>query len=257
MRTLTSVASVTLAACFVACGGANSNTDPPKSSEGGAEIVKMSEKELWAKSVALRRVTEPKYEPPIFDDPRQCKEVGPGRFTFRMLQSVGDDGYLIEYDGETLYLACPEGGLKDVVDGRKYVLGGLFAPAGTYQYKTVLDAKRTVQAVRYLGDLPKIPETPKVGQNTPATKPEEKKPEKPADVPNCTVAAGAVLANSKLALGQLGNKDLRAKWVKDGSARELAADTDAVLVETKDGFATVRLDGKTWVTDAKSVRAKK
>ncbi|MEO2091325.1 MAG: hypothetical protein ABGY75_17840 [Gemmataceae bacterium] len=104
---------------------------------------------------------------------------------------------------------------------------------------------------------PTLPTFPLRSNPEPPPDPKDEPDPKPPEVPNCTLPAKTLLANSKLVLGQLGNKELRAKWVKDGSVRELAADTDTVLVEKDGEFATVRLDGKVWVVETKSVRAKK
>lgn len=214
----------------------------------------MSKRDVFVVWVEFERSKNPDWNPPVYHQLQDIKSVNHCVIQFDVFQVIDADTVLVKHGGETVALFTSTSGMAD---GRTYSLDGLFDTEGTRSYKAVLGNQRTVAAYSYHGPAPDVPRKARGDERkhmSPAADPPPD--EKPVDPTNCTLPAKTLLANSRLALTEK-NPDLRAKWTKEGMIRELAADTNAVLVEKKDGLATVRLDGKTWVTDEKNVRAKR
>lgn len=81
----------------------------------------------------------------------QLGQTGPGIITsISVTQVIDDFSFIAEHNGESVYVVGYS--TEGMVDGRDYVVSGVFVPAGTHAYLTVLGGRRTIHKIRHLTD---------------------------------------------------------------------------------------------------------
>lgn len=79
----------------------------------------------------------------------QLDQNGPGIITSISVSQVIDNfSFIAEHNGEPVYVVGYS--TEGMVDGRDYVVSGVFVPAGTHAYLTVLGGRRTIHKIRHL-----------------------------------------------------------------------------------------------------------
>ena len=124
-------------------------------SPGTYKAEKPSDKETadgwltWAKATRGRDST---WMPPVYSRLSDLKSVQSCVIEFRALQIESANARIVLHRGDRVWLT---GEIPGLAANKSYSCKGLFAPAGTYQFKSS-DGTQTLPAFHYLGEVPDL-----------------------------------------------------------------------------------------------------
>lgn len=128
--------------------------DSPTPAEN--KVDKPSDKETadawlaWAKATRGR---DSNWMPPVYHRLADIKSVQHCAIEFRVVQIEDSNARIIYHQGERFWLT---GNFPGLVLNKVYSCKGLYAPTGTYQFKTATEGTQSLSSFRYLGEAPDL-----------------------------------------------------------------------------------------------------
>jgi hypothetical protein len=107
----------------------------------------------WLSWARATRGRDSNWMPPVYNRLEDIKSVQNGAIEFRVAQIEDSNSRIIVHHGERFWLT---GNFPGLVLNKAYICKGLYAPTGTYQFKTATEGTQSLASFRYLGEAPDL-----------------------------------------------------------------------------------------------------